>query len=523
MKLKYYVLGLVSVCAFTSCNDDFLERAPKDKLSDTSYWLSKVDAEKFANGIYRYLVEPENHSIMTDCYTANAVPVHVGAEQGQLSAGSAVSTNPHFRQLWQEAYYGIRRCLIFQANIANVPMDETAKATLKAEVQYLEAFFYSTLLKYMGGVPILDHALALSEEFPARNTEEQVYTHIVNLLDEAAPKLPSIRTAADHGKASAGACMALKARVAYYAHKYDVAETAAKAVMDMGTFDLADDYETLFRPESELDNEIIFNKEYNPEPANSVEGNQIQLFFMPVDFGAWEALSPTQDMVDAYQCIDGKSIKESELYDPANPYENRDPRLAYSILWPGAEYPGIYDGVEYTLTFDNQSMGDGSHTRTGYSMRKYLDPNDYGIWYYGQTNFIYIRYAEVLLTYAEARNEQLSAPDELVYAAVNQVRQRPSVNMPELEAGMTKDEMREAIRHERRIELAFEGMHLFDTRSWKTTEEEVKRPVWGIDKEGKPFHVETRSFNPARDYLWAIPQKDVDLSNGVLEQNPGWK
>jgi hypothetical protein len=110
----------------------------------------------------------------------------------------------------------------------------------------------------------------------------------------------------------------------------------------------------------------------------------------------------------------------------------------------------------------------------------------------------------------------------LVYAAVNQVRQRPSVEMPVLKAGMTKEEMREAIRHERRIEFAFEGMHLFDTRSWKTTEEEVTRPVWGIDKEGKPFQVETRRFNPARDYLWAIPQKDVDLSNGVLKQNPNW-
>lgn len=521
MKLKYYVLGLVSACAVTSCNDSFLDRAPKDKLSDTSYWQNQDDAEKFANGIYRYLVQPENHTIMTDCYTANAIPVHVTAEQGQLSVGSAVATNPHFRQLWQEAYYGIRRCLIFQEHIGDVPMNETAKATIKAEVQFLEAFFYATLLKYMGGVPILDHALALSEEAVPRSTEEQVYSHIVGLLDAAAPHLPSIRTAADHGKASAGACMALKARVAYYAHKYDVAEQAAKAVMDMGTFDLADDYETLFRPESELDNEIIFDKEYNPEPANSIEGNTIQLFFMPVDFGAWEALSPTQDMIDAYLCVDGKPISESPLYDAENPFENRDPRLAYSVLWPGAEYPALYNGQEYTLTFNNQRMGDGSHTRTGYSMRKYLNPADYGIWYYCETNFIYLRYAEVLLTYAEARNENVG-PDAQVYAAVNLVRQRPSVNMPPLEAGLTKDEMREAIRLERRIELAFEGIHLFDTRSWRTTEEEVKRPVWGINKEGEPIEIEKRNFNPNRDYLWAIPATDVDLSKGVLEQNPGW-
>lgn len=521
MKLKYYLLGLVSACAFTSCNDSFLDRAPKDKLSDTSYWQNQDDAEKFANGIYRYLIEPENHTIMTDCYTANAIPVHVTAEQGQLSAGSASADNPHFRQVWQHAYYGIRRCLVFLEHIDDVPMNETAKATMKGEVQYLEAFFYATLLKYMGGVPILDHAMALSEEMPARNTEEEVYNHIVGLLDAAAPSLPAIRSAADNGKPSKGACMALKARVAYYAHKYDVAEQAAKSVMDMGTYDLADDYERLFRPEYELDNEIIFAKQFNADPANSIEGNRIQLFFMPVAFGAWEALSPTQDFVDAYECVDGKSINESELYDPANPFENRDPRLSYSVLWPGAEYPGISGGSEITLVFDNQKMGDGSHTRTGYSMRKYLDPGDYGIWYYGNTNFIYLRYAEVLLTYAEARNENVG-PDEQVYAAINAVRQRTSVNMPALEAGLSKDEMREAIRKERRIELAFEGIHLFDTRSWKTTEEEIKRPVWGINKEGTPIHIETRNFNPSRDYLWAIPLTEIDLSGGVLTQNPGW-
>ena len=240
-------------------------------------------------------------------------------------------------------------------------------------------------------------------------------------------------------------------------------------------------------------------------------------------FGGWEALSPTQDMVDSYECIDGLSIGESPLYDPKNPYENRDPRLAFSILWPGAEYDVVYyDSEPMTLTFSNKSMGDGSHTRTGYTMRKYLDPNEFPFRRRTETNFIYIRYAEVLLTYAEARNENLSAPDAEVYAAVNQVRQRPSVELPALKAGMTKEEMREAIRHERRIELAFEGIHLFDTRSWKTTEEEVKRPVWGIGKDGQPMHIETRSFNPNRDYLWAIPSHDVDLSNGVLKQNPYW-
>lgn len=521
MKLKYYLLSMAMVLSFVACNDSFLDRSPKDELSDTSYWKTQQDVEKFVNGIYLYLVLPENYVIMTDCYTDNAIPVHVTAEQGQLSAGTATSTNAHFSGLWSYAYYGIRRCQVFYQHIEEVSMDATAKARIKGEVKFLEAFFYATLLKYMGGVPILDHPLDLKEAMPARNTEAEVYNHIITLLDEAAADLPDIRTSADHGKPSAGACMALKARVAYYAHNYEVAEQAANAVMKMNVYGLADNYEKLFRPEYESSNEIIFDKEYLPHPANSYEGNVISLYFAPVDFGGWEAVSPTQDLVDAYPCTDGKPIGESGLYDPEHPYRNRDPRLAYSILWPGAEYPAIYNGADYTLVFDNKNMGDGSHTRTGYSMRKYLNPEDYGINEYGNTNFIYIRYAEVLLTYAEARNE-VSGPDQAVYDAVNQVRQRPSVEMPPLPEGLSKDEMRKAIRLERRLELAFEGIHLFDTRSWKTTETDVTKPVYGVNREGKRTLIETRKFNPERDYLWAIPFEEVDLSHGVLKQNPGW-
>ena len=116
MKLKYHFLsGLILACGLglSSCNDSFLERNPKDQLSDISFWKTADDANKYATGIYLYLIEPENHTIMTDCYTDNAIPVHVGAEQGVLSAGTAVSSNPHFLQLWQAAYETIRRCQIF--------------------------------------------------------------------------------------------------------------------------------------------------------------------------------------------------------------------------------------------------------------------------------------------------------------------------------------------------------------------------------------------------------------------------
>ena len=336
----------------------------------------------------------------------------------------------------------------------------------------------------------------------------------VGLLDKAAASLPDIRSNSDHGKPSAGACYALKARVAFYAHKYDVAEAAARKVMGMNVYGLYDNYGDLFQPVAELCNEIIFDREYLENPKNSNEGSYIGQFFAPVMMGGWEALSPTQDLIDSYPCKDGKSIKESPFYNPEDPFANRDPRIGFSVLWNGSQIAG--------KTFNLNNMGDGSHTRTGYSMKKYINPDNDGINNYDWTNFIYIRYAEVLLTFAEARNENLSAPDTEVYDAVNQIRQRPSVNLPPLPSGLSKDQMREAIRLERRLEFAFEGMHLFDTRSYKTTEKDVTKPVYGINAKGESIFIETRKFNANRDYLWAIPLEEVDLAQGALKQNPGW-
>ena len=143
MKLKYYLVSLV-LLAGTSCNDGFLDRAPKDQLSDVSFWKDAQDATQYTTGTYRYLIAPENHIIMTDCYTDNAVPVHVGAEQGQLSAGTATASNPHFKQVWQRAYDGICRCEVYMANIEQVEMDEENHP-------YGRDYFFASLLLFNVG------------------------------------------------------------------------------------------------------------------------------------------------------------------------------------------------------------------------------------------------------------------------------------------------------------------------------------------------------------------------------------
>lgn len=512
MKFKYIILSLLFLST-VGCNDSFLDKAPKDQLTDESYWSTIEDVTMYTTSLYAHTLDPVNYILMTDSYTDNAVPVHIYDAQGQISSGTATSTTRYFAETWKAQFKGIRRCNVFFENIDRAPISEEKKQVFIGEVKFLRAFFYTTLVRLFGGVPIMTRPLDLNEAIPPRNSAEEVYDFIVKDLDEAAQLLPLQRTEqSEIGRATKGAALSLKAILSTYYNKYDVAAQTAKQVMDLGVYGLVDNYEKLFQPAYENSKEVIFDHQYLENAKDMTEGSLIDQAFGPQTSSGWEALSPTQDLVDAYSCTDGKPIGESPLYNAANPYENRDPRLGYTILWEDA----LFAGKPY-----KPQTGSANATRTGYTFRKYINPDNDGCTRPGWTNFIYMRYAEILLSYAEAQNE-VSGPDQSVYDAVNQIRQRPSVEMPPLPAGLTKEQMREAIRQERRIEFAFEGIRLLDTRHWRITEEVVKKPVYGAVKDGKHIFVEQRKFNPEKDYLWAIPLNEINLSKGVLVQNPGY-
>lgn len=509
MKIKSILLTSVAILGLCSgCNDSFLDETPTDKLSDVSFWKNKEDVEKYTTSLYLYTLAPGNFEIMLDCYTDNAVPVHVHAEQGEISSGEATSTNDHFRQVWQTTYRGIRRCNIFFQNIDNVKMNDVDKKVYEGEVYFMRGYFYATLLRLYGGVPLLEKPLELNEAIPARNTAEEVYNFVIKDLDKAASLLPLKQT--EVGRATKGAALAEKAVISNFMNKYDVAEKAAKEVMDLNVYSLFPDYSKLFLPESENNKETIFDHQYLENAKDDYLGSEIDQYFAPQMMGGWEAVSPTKDFVDLYECTDGKSITESPLYDDDNPFVNRDPRLECTILHDGS----VIAGKTYS---SGEALGNS--TRTGYSIRKYINPKNDGMNYPGWTNFMYIRYAEILLIYAEAKNE-VSGPSSEVYKAVNMIRKR--VNMPDIKNNMTKDQLRQTIRDEVRRELAFEGVYFYDTRHWRTTEAAMTKPVYGKKVNGKYAWIETRKFNKDRDYLWAIPLVEIDLSKGTLVQNPGY-
>ncbi len=217
------------------------------------------------------------------------------------------------------------------------------------------------------------------------------------------------------------------------------------------------------------------------------------------------------------------------MYDPAQPFKNRDPRLGYVVILPGDVVNNI--PIKYTDTTSIDCISKNNASFTGYYYKKYV-PNDIaGDWDRNSSNdIVLLRFAEVLLTYAEAKIE-LNQIDQSVYDAINRVRQRPGVMMPQVTAATapTQAALRDAVRRERRAEFAVEDNRLFDIRRWKIAETVMNGPVYGIMNNffksrrdyGQHVLVETRIFKPTRDYLWAIPQSERSI-NPNIGQNNGW-
>src|SRR5690606_16080657 len=327
----------------------------------------------------------------------------------------------------------------------------------------------------------------------------------------AAAVLPT--TQADKGRVTKGTALGLKARYMLYAGRYQEAADAADAVMDLGVHDLFPSYESLFKYANENNEEVLFDIQY----VQGTVSNDIFGVFAQRSVNGRSLFVPTKNLVDAYEMTNGLPIDDpGSGYDPANPYVDRDPRLRYSVYVEGDILPN-------GNTFDpkpNSGTGDAVGSTflvspTGFNVKKYINvedlatPNNSGI------NLILLRYAEVLLTYAEAKIE-LNQIDNAVYDAINEVRSRLDVNMPAIADGKSQEELREIVRRERLVELAFEGQRFYDIRRWRIAGDVMPGKVYGMtytDTEGELQTVEvTASTNvwSDRNYLWPTPQGERD-------------
>ncbi len=494
--MKKIIAFTLLVVLVMGCEGDFLSTSPSDQYTSETFWQTEEHLNAGIAGVYQTLRgQPAAAIRLRSNLTPNSLSYHDPGGWRAVARGLAIPTNELFEDTWTAGYHGIGRANTVIDNAQNVDADEAYINEVIGEAKFLRAFYYADLGNSFGGVPLIVNSPDANEhsDLP-RSSKDEVINQVLDDLDDAASVLPVSNAP---GRATRGAALALKSRVLLFEERWAEAATTAKQVMDLGHYDLFPDYRGMFMLENENNSEIIFDIQFKqPESGHGIDQAT----------GILNDPSPTLELVNAYLMVDGRSISDSPLYDPENPYENRDPRLYHTVRLVGYMYNG-------------QIVDDDDVAESGFGSKKFLTYADSTIipqipGGQSETNLVEIRYAEVLLTYAEAQNEAVG-PDESVYNALNQIRSR--VNMPLIEPGLTQDEMREVIRHERRIELAMEGKYYFDILRWGNAEEVLNEPVRQSDGNIR----QDRSFNPSRDYLFAIPAREIDL-NPNLEQNPGW-
>ncbi|HVK97543.1 MAG TPA: RagB/SusD family nutrient uptake outer membrane protein [Flavisolibacter sp.] len=439
--------------------------------------------------------------------------------------------------VYSQMYRGIRNTNVMLANMDRVTWTSLYNpAFIKGEQLFLRAFFYFELMKRFGGVVLLDKPQTPLESGNdlARSSYAETLAFIIRYLNAALEMLPlDWPDAAQYGRATKGAAMALKARALLHAAsplhnpsgdatKWKAAADAAKAIIDMNKYSLEPNYgDVLVRDNS---------PEYIMIDIKAPRGwvGYINNFIAPTSYGGAQSLiSPTQNHVDLYEMISGKPITDpTSGYNPQQPYNNRDPRFYNNILfndamWQGRRVQTFVGGLDYSATSN-------IFTRTGYYLKRLWPEQITRNGGTGILNYVFFRYAEVLLNYAEALNEA-DGPTAAVAGAVNAVRNR--AGMPSLPAGLTKDAMRERIRNERAVEFAFEDMRWWDILRWKKGTELVTQPMRGmqITRSGTLFSY--APFVLAANYqkvfeehmhLYPIPAAEIYKSPGALKQNPGW-
>ena len=533
MKKNYlYIFATALVVGFSSCSD-FLDRYPQEELSDGSFWKTPDDANKVVSDLYGYLSTwDQDNDINSDNATMG-----IKWAAGNVSKGIYDPAD----QGWSGDYANVRQCNLILSKIDEIPdYPEADKTKALGQVYFFRAYIYFNLIRSFGDVPYIDKPLDLKDmEGITRMPRAEVYEKIMADFDKAIAALPTEWGASDYGRVTKGAAMAMKARAALYYGNWDTAATEAKNVMDLGLYELYDKdntgkYAELFWEKADGCDEFILVTQFNyPDKTHYLMGWEC----FPTK--GWGGMNPTQSLVDAFEDSEGAPISKSKIYDPTDPFKNRDPRLEVDILHDGEEMYGVT--IKVAPLASSGSTGINQHndaTETGYYGQKWLDPSLDPLsdgWNMGK-DWVHIRYAEVLLTYAEAKNE-VSGPDQSIYDAINAVRRR--AGQPEI-SGLGQENMRKQIRNERRVELAFENKRYFDIMRWKIGDKSLTGPFYKMEityqepPEKVPTSVSTPLYNPRaiyferifdtqKNYLLPIPQHAINRNPKLVgHQNPGW-
>lgn len=514
---KYKNLLLALFVALASGCSDMLNIKPTSFISDEAIWEDKVLIDKFVANTYGSMLCGFNRctagfgqnwsmswagnmdSATDDFASVSDSPIYTQLNKDAITAQSC----PFVSEIWIQEYLVIRKCNTIIERVAGVDdkvLTAKEKLRIDAEARFLRAFCYFDLGRTFGKAPLILKAQNLEEDLlVAPSSFAEIVEFVKDECDLYADNLPLTYPEEEAGHATKGAFLALKSRALLYlasplnseddARKWDDAAVAAQAVMDLHVYELYKVGETPYRSmefdKTAANKEVIFECRFSfPEAPHNIH---MMWSLDAEDAGSWNGLYPTQNLVDAYETIDGKLIDDptNTMYDAQDPYSNRDARFYQSIIYNGSTWE-TYLMSMVTNTVDPSKNGSCKprlgKARCGYGPKKFIEELDPSTNIYGgyaqSNNWPYFRYAEVLLNYAEAKNESLSVPDESVYNAVNEVRARS--NQPNLPTGLSKEEMRKRIKNERRVELLLEEHRFYDLRRWKDGNV-LAEPIMGMN------------------------------------------
>lgn len=572
MKKSIYTLAGLAML-LSSCES--MDMVPRSQGNSESWYSSDIELEMAVSEFYilGYWNTPlEGSEQWTDNFTYRQQNRNPGSN-GTVLDGTVNGQQWEVYSLWQQDYKLIARANTLLANYHKaagvVPADKLNRYA--GEAYFCRACKYAELVCYYGDLPYIYGTETISEaEQKGRRAKEEIIADAYADFDRAIEYLPvSYGSAAVHF--TKGAALAMKARFALYFGDFEIAAKAAKECMDLGVYSLEPDYGKLFLQSTKENPEKIF---VIPRSlANDVILDQWYVNNgLPRNAGGYGSDNPSWDLLASYLCTDGLPIDESELFDPHNPFANRDPRCAKTIVEFGTEHCGFeYNprpDVTKVMNYTTGALQDNADNR---AVNQYASYNGL-IWKKGidiswtengkkvERDYIIMRYADVLLMYAEAKIE-LGEIDNSVVDAINTVRARAygvdltATSMyPAVKSG-SQEEMRKAVRIERRMELANEGLRYMDLIRWRLAEKAlngynyinlqptdllnnvVKKGLWfwgmtpQIDEDGLSdfsalynaglVALGAKRVFPARQYLWPIPTHDIELCPS-LKNNPGY-
>ncbi len=574
MKKNILSLTVASIILATSCTS--MDMTPKSQGNSESWYTTEIELNMAVNEFYilGYWQEP---LLASEQWTDNFTYRNTNrGEGGSVLDGTLTGQTWYCYNLWQQSYKLISRANSLLNNIhraESAGLSENLIARYKAEACFARACKYMDLLFFFGDVPYIDRYYTIKEtETQLKRTPvSEIIPKVYEDFDYAIENLPvSYSPSSSH--ATKGAALAMKARFAMYMKDYATMAEAAKACIDLNVYSLEPDFAKLFLQSTKENAEKVFCI-----PRSITSSVVLDQWYvkngLPRNAGGYAADTPSWDLLASFLCTDGLPIDESPLFDPHNPFKNRDPRCAMTIVEFGTEHCGyIYDPSPAAKTTTNTTTGASQTNQDSRINNQYASFNGL-VWKKGidaswtenglqvENDYLIMRYAEVLLMYAEAKIE-LGEIDDSVLDAINQVRARAyGVNSSMIDsypAVTTTDQasLRKAVRIERRMEFAKEGRRYMDLIRWDLAkkalnsynyinlaandclEQVVNKGLWfwpetpQIDEDGladfEPMAEKgliqrgAQRVFPDRQMLWPLPTHDAELCNGNLEQNPGY-